>query len=564
MAMLKPSKYDQLHRDIVISSDIYGGLNRKPRILAAGYGFEGIQGIPGLNSVDNIELAIKAGAGVVAPLIDLLDVPLRNITSGISLLAVSAGAGFSDKPVLDPFMDAMPIEFSHPVLPSTVLPENFEIVLNTGQVVMPKYVALNPNYDFNERQTVVAFGYFGNRLPSNQVGAVHPVTFRVVSSANPLKLVTPDGLFEGSGLSKESSNPYDPFNGPTLVGAKLSKLSLAGDYGPDGFTGSEKNHGVEYYGTSDELYRLRLFTSGGFSPDGVTGLRPDQFSDYFQLTAKRSDGEHEVTLSVPDKWYRVQGGRIKILGIADLGPGLSADPGYTYAEDHDNQFDVIVRASSLRAVESLQSVILPDPREKTHKPIYNPGGPGTAPLSTFSYTQPSPGQIIDIEKAIKNPNVVSYASQKLSDYDEADGLAAVFRLRDPVTGSMMLTASSAAAASAVRNGEMEFVDVPFSANSNDSFSKPVFELEHPKTGDLAYAIRAGEKKALLQDGYVFNGEVFAAYPKSYHGLDPIWQLQSVEGMHITTAVKSERDDLIADGWSSGEPVFWSVAFDNVI
>lgn len=287
MAMLKPSKYDQLHRDIVISSDIYGGLNRKPRILAAGYGFEGIQGIPGLNSVDNIELAIKAGAGVVAPLIDLPDVPLRNITSGISLLAVSAGAGFSDKPVLDPFMDAMPIEFSHPVLPSTVLPENFEIVLNTGQVVMPKYVALNPNYDFNERQTVVAFGYFGNRLPSNQVGAVHPVTFRVVSSANPLKLVTPDGLFEGSGLSKESSNPYDPFNGPTLVGAKLSKLSLAGDYGPDGFTGSEKNHGVEYYGTSDELYRLRLFTSGGFSPDGVTGLRPDQFSDYFQLTAKR-------------------------------------------------------------------------------------------------------------------------------------------------------------------------------------------------------------------------------------------------------------------------------------
>ena len=559
-----PSKYDQLHRDIIISSDIYGGLNQNPRILAAGYGFEGIQGIPGLNSVENIELAIEAGAGVVAPLIDQPGVPLRNITSGISLLAVSAGAGFSDKPALEPFMDAMPIEFSHPVLPSTVLPENFEIVLNTGQVVAPKYVALNPNYDFNERQTVVAFGYFGNRLPSNQVGAVHPVAFRVVSSGNPLKLVTPDGLFDGSGLSKKSSNPYDLFNGPTLVAAKLSKLSLAGDYGPDGFTGSEKNHGVEYYGASDKLYRLRLFTSGGFSPDGVTGLRPDQFSDFFQLTANSPDGDGELTLSESKKWYRVQGGRVKIIGIADLGPGLTSDPEYAYAEDHDNQFDVIVKASSQVAIKSLQSVILPDPRDKTHRPIYNPGGPGIAPLPSFSYTQPSPGQAIGIEKAIKNPRVVSYASQELSDYDEADSLAVVFRLRDPITGSVKLTASSADAKKAVGNNGLELLDISFSANSKDKFSESVFEFEHPDTGDFAYAIRSRDKKDLEHEGYVSNGEVFTAYSKSYHGLDPIWQLESAEGMHISTAIKSERDDLIADGWSSGEPVFWSVMFGNAI
>ncbi|MFM7674446.1 MAG: hypothetical protein ACKO5F_02410 [Synechococcus sp.] len=85
----------------------------------------------------------------------------------------------------------MPIEFSHPVLPSTVLPQNFRITLNTGEVVTPLYVAQNPNYDFNERQTLVVFGYFGNRLPSSNPASVHPATFSVVPSDNPLQLITP-------------------------------------------------------------------------------------------------------------------------------------------------------------------------------------------------------------------------------------------------------------------------------------------------------------------------------------------------------------------------------------
>ncbi len=87
-------------------------------------------------------------------------------------------------------------------------------------------------------------------------------------------------MVEATGLSKESNNPYDAFNGPTLVGAKLSKLSLAGDYGPDGFDNAVKNHGVEYYGTDKNLFRLRLFTSGGFSPDGVGGLLPTNLTSF--------------------------------------------------------------------------------------------------------------------------------------------------------------------------------------------------------------------------------------------------------------------------------------------
>lgn len=215
--MSQGSTYEQLHRNIVINADIYGGVDSDPKILAAGYGFEGIMGIPGLLSENQIRLAKAHGAGVIQSLVGLnTPAPLRNITSGGAPVAIKL-SGFSRKRPTQTYMDAMPIEFSHPILPSTVQPENFRIHLNTGEIVTPLYVAQNPNYDFNESQTVVAFGYFGNRLPTNHPEAVHPEQFEVVKSKIPLQLITPEGLVNGTGLSHKSSNPYDSFNGPTLV-----------------------------------------------------------------------------------------------------------------------------------------------------------------------------------------------------------------------------------------------------------------------------------------------------------------------------------------------------------
>ncbi|MDP6851525.1 MAG: hypothetical protein QGH52_02470 [Prochlorococcaceae cyanobacterium ETNP1_MAG_8] len=432
--MSQGSTYEQLHRNIVINADIYGGVDSDPKILAAGYGFEGIIGIPGLLSENQIRLAKVHGAGVIQSLVGLNPpAPLRNITSGVAPVAIKL-SGFSHKRPTQTYMDAMPIEFSHPILPSTVQPENFRIHLNTGEIVTPLYVAQNPNYDFNERQTVVAFGYFGNRLPTNHPEAVHPEQFEVVKSKIPLQLITPEGLVNGTGLSHKSSNPYDSFNGPTLVGAKLSKLSLAGDYAPVSLS-IGANHGVEYYGERENLYRLRMFTSGGFSPDGVSGFEPQQFEKFFQLTAKGCDNQ-EVTIDRDGQWIRVKGGQLKVMGIADLGDGLNADPEYTYSEDHDNQFDLIVKASSEQAIKSLKEVILPEPQLGTHSPIYNPGGPWTEPLAEYNYTEPSPGQTLAIEFALKDPSTVSWASQDLNDYDNADDLAVASycKTQSPVNG----------------------------------------------------------------------------------------------------------------------------------
>ena len=109
------------------------------------------------------------------------------------------------------------------------------MTLNNGDTVTPYYVAQTPNYDFNERQTIVAFGDFGNGCRPTIRRRCTRFFFEVVASATPLKLITPKGLVDGTGLSASSSNPYDPFSGPTLVGAKLSRLSLAGDYPPWAF-----------------------------------------------------------------------------------------------------------------------------------------------------------------------------------------------------------------------------------------------------------------------------------------------------------------------------------------
>lgn len=555
------STYAQLHRDIVIAADIYGGEKSAPRILAAGYGFEGIQGVPGFLTENQVPLAIAAGAGVVGELVGLDPAaPLRNISSAAPPIGIQQ-AGFSDATVTETFLDAMPIEFSHPVLPSTVLPQNFRVHLNTGEVVTPVYVAQNPNYDFNERQTIVAFGYFGNRLPSGDPAAVHPESFEVVASSTPLQFVTPTGLVEGTGLSLSSSNPYDPYNGPTLVGAKLSRLSLAGDYAPVGFPLSVGNHGVEYYGTGRDLYRLRLFTSGGFSPDGVSGFEPQEFARFFQLSAAGPRGS-TVTLGAAGVKYRVAGGVLEVMGIADLGTGLAADPGYTYAEDHDNQFDVIIRASSLQAVRALHTVVLPDPRSGTHSPIYNPGGPGTVPVPGDRYTQPSPGQTFPVEFALASPATVSWAAQSLSAYDQADDLAVAFRLRNAASGEWRLTSSSATAASLVESGEWLLVDVPFATNPNDSLAVPVTELRSERRGDSVYTADPRRIAALERAGYVEVGTPFTAYAKPLTGLDPVWSLVSPGGKHVVAASKTEFLLWHKAGYRPQGVAFYTVRFPN--
>ncbi|NCY23576.1 MAG: hypothetical protein EBX37_01595 [Alphaproteobacteria bacterium] len=146
-----------MHRDIVVNADLWSsGL----KIQGASLGFEGIMGVQGV-SASNLDPAIAAGAGVNLDWAALDPLPpQRNLTTAAIPLGLVV-AGYGGGPIL---ADAIPIEFSWPLLPSTVSPGDFRLTLNTGAVVTPQFVALNPNYDFNERSTVVMFGEFANRL----------------------------------------------------------------------------------------------------------------------------------------------------------------------------------------------------------------------------------------------------------------------------------------------------------------------------------------------------------------------------------------------------------------
>ena len=91
------------------------------------------------------------------------------------------------------YTDGFPIEFSWPVLPSSVAGNDFRVVLNTGQVITPLAASITPNFEYNERSTVVILGYFGNRIAPGQPGAIYPVKLEVAHSRTPLKLVGPGG-----------------------------------------------------------------------------------------------------------------------------------------------------------------------------------------------------------------------------------------------------------------------------------------------------------------------------------------------------------------------------------
>jgi hypothetical protein len=505
--------YLQLRRDVLINADLW---EDEPRILSAGYGFEGIQGVPGLLNAANLSLAVAAGAGVNLDWATLDPVPpLRNLTSGaspIGIVLVGFGAWVE-------FADAMPIVFSWPILPSTVSPASIAITLNTGEVVFPEAAALNPNYDYNERHVVVVFGEFGNRLLPGESGAIYPIGIEIVAGDAPLMAVGPDGPVSLVGLTKASTNPY--LVGPSLVGAKLSRFSPVGDFPPPALAGSFPNDGYSHFGAEAE-FRLRLFTSGGFSPDGVSGLVPDDFERFFRLHAKDSECR-TVLISEARKRYELGNGWLEVVGIAELGapPDGEANRAY-YVEDHDNYFDIILKGDA-SAVASIHAVEIPTSAVPGYFDIYNPGGPGRTPDPDTTYTEPAQPQLQPVSVSLDDPRTVSYAEQDLDRYDLDDDLPIVFRLRD-AHGPDRFTSSTIQAQAWLSDGLVAAgVDFP------NEMARPgvvdVRGFHHAGTGDRIYTAdpREWSKLAAEDSGWTDEGRAFGAFSTPQPAAGPIYR-----------------------------------------
>ena len=387
---------DQLFDGALKEADYWSD---EPVILSAGMGFEGIIGWPEVNE-ETVREAEGSWYGSVMCTNGEVP-PAGAYTSTVSTAGIELfykGTAEDD--------DGLPIVFSWPVATETVDITDFQFTLNTGEIVFPNSAGMLPNWELNERNTVVVFGDFGNRGLSSEEGAIFPVRLDIVKDETPLLLVGPNGQeFNAVGLSWETdTSPYD--SGPKLVGAKLNHVgNEALGEGGLGFgtrSGVLPNDELSLYDESD--FRIRVLTTGGFSPDGITGLTPTMFEDFFRIHAKGSNGE-VVLLEKVGQEYLVAGGTLRIVGLSDLGQKENPDEGIfyddCYAEDRDNYIDIILVGDEA-AARNITHVEIPS-LEGGYSAFYNPGGPGPEPFDGVRYTAPGPADLEPVINALDNP-----------------------------------------------------------------------------------------------------------------------------------------------------------------
>ena len=391
---------DQLFDGALKEADYWSD---EPGILSAGMGFEGIIGWPEVNQ-ETVREAEGSWYGSVM-CTNGEDPPAGAYTSTVSTAGIELfykGTAEDD--------DGLPIVFSWPVATETVDLTDFQFTLNTGEIVFPNSAGMLPNWELNERNTVVVFGDFGNRGLSSEEGAVFPVRLDIVEDETPLLLIGPNGQeFNAVGLSWETdTSPYD--SGPKLVGAKLNHVgNEALGEGGLGFgtrSGVLPNDELSLYDEGD--FRIRVLTTGGFSPDGITGLTPTMFEDFFRIHAKGPNGE-VVLLERVGQEYVVAGGTLRIVGLSDLGQKENPDEGIfyddCYAEDRDNYIDIILVGDEA-AARNITYVEIPS-LEGGYNAFYNPGGPGPEPFEGVRYTAPGPADLEPVINALDNPMRVS-------------------------------------------------------------------------------------------------------------------------------------------------------------
>jgi hypothetical protein len=396
----------QLHDGQLVAADYWAD---EPLILSAGMGFENIVGLPVPElTKENVREAGGSWYGSVTCPSGEEPAPVDYTSASSSDQVSQFFKGFSE------YDDGLPIVFSWPVATETVDLTDFQFTLNTGEVVFANSVGMWPNWELNERNTVVVFGDFGNRGLSSEADAVFPVRLDIVADDTPLLLIGPGGQeFNAVGLSwTTDKTPYDA--GPVLVGAKLNFIGEE-PMGEGGLPlvgstiGMMPNDEFALYDGGD--FRIRVLTTGGFSPDGVTGVQPDMYEDFFRVHVNGPDGE-TVLLEEVGVEYKVAGGTLRVVGLSDLGQKENPDEGIyygdCYAEDRDNYIDIILVGDE-EAARNITFVEIPS-LEGGYRAFYNPGGPGPEPFEGVRYTAPGPPDLEPVIIALDDPMRVDRAA----------------------------------------------------------------------------------------------------------------------------------------------------------
>jgi hypothetical protein len=405
-----PLSYQILRQDVIINADIWA---RKPEMMAAGLGFTSIVGVPNLSTSDvGLSKTLTVLAGGTWNNVHCADGQTPPLSSYTSASTPSGVRSYYGEDVY--YSDGLPVEFSWPILPSTLDADDFKVRLSNGTSVTPQVTSIWPNFEYNERSVAVLFGHFGNRVPPGQPGAIYPTSVQVVRGSSTLELVGPGRrVVSAVGFSvKAPGSPYTrpgippaERGGPTLVAAKLSKMSAVGNTGPLIFRQNLPNDGISLYG-SQAKFRLRMYTSGGMTPNGVTPLLPTDYDQYFRVIAVTSSGR-KVALTRAGKTYYIDGKPLRVVGLADLGR-KQASYDACYTEVRNNYIDIILDGSEA-AARRITTVEIPSTGR--YKPLYNPGGPGNDPAPGVRYSAPSPPIAEHVTIALDNPMTVTYVQR---------------------------------------------------------------------------------------------------------------------------------------------------------
>lgn len=399
------SSTDSLYDGRLVDADYW---DSEPRILSAGFGFDGIIGAPD----DDEKTSVDAGAAWDSTLVCAKDGgPTDSDRSSLALASGIRISALAEDGATTDFVDGLPVVFSWPIRTDTIRPSQFRFTLDTGEIATVGVVTMTPNFELDERNTVVMFADLGNRGLPGESGTRFPVRLEIVAASDgtELQLAGPDRDVAATGLTFETTTtPYAL--GPILVGAKLNRIDdpPRGE-GPVGIfgKGTMPNDERSLFGNRGD-FRLRVLTSGGFSPDGVRGVLPTDFARFFRIHATGPDGNDVIIDSVGQR-VTVAGGSLEVVGISDLGRPADADEDIhfddCYAEDRDNYLDIVL-AGDDGAARSITAVEIPS-LAGGYSAFYNPGGPGRSPTPGVRYTAPGPAWMQGVTIALDDPMRVS-------------------------------------------------------------------------------------------------------------------------------------------------------------
>ncbi|MEL7119599.1 MAG: T9SS type A sorting domain-containing protein [Bacteroidota bacterium] len=504
----------------------------EPKILSAGMGFCDIGGVPVATLTEEI---VRQVGGAWLSDIDCDTTNAGFFTStatqqqlGLVYILQTPYGTLKDGAI---GLDGLPIVFSWPVLTSTIDLTDFQFTLNTGEIVTPLAASSQPNWENNERNCVVVWSEWGNRLPSSDPNARFPVKLEIVADDTPLTLVGPNGqLFNAVGLTWETdSSPYDENNGPRLVGAKLNYVGdgpvgegvnnslteqiLAGSLSP--------NSEFDLYGGGD--FRLRMLTTGGFSPDGVRGVLPTDYEKFFRIHVLGENGD-TVLIEKDSVDYQVMGGTLRVIGLSDLGAveGNGVEYGDCYTEDRDNYIDIIL-VGDTAAARNILFLEIPSLEVEGYQPFYNPGGPGTTPFPEVTYNQPGPRDLEPVIIALDDPMRVTYdVRQQPNEIDFVTYNTALLPLLpegieyDPNREGFIVSSAIGGAINLIRtDGSVENIVPPTVFNGNGTFGLQIDRKNNrllAVAGNIQNPSIAQLFRFNLEDGSLIDSINLAALP----------------------------------------------------